>query len=247
MATPDLKRRADLRALLTGFAERAERVPVMADIADAMSLSPREVRRQMALLVSEGALTVERRGAGMSQSLRVVLPGGVLASQWSPTWEPRGESRTGTRRVLALLTDVARTGGVVPTNKEIAAQLGLGRGAVQSSLNNLASIGRIIIHRTGCSHDGTRQVEIDGMLSAASPRSGVASTSRSRAVPAVIAGMDPPRPNQPVVARRLPRCPMCELPAGHHLCGHGWNGLTTRAQRRMIATAAGLYGRGVPT
>lgn len=243
MRGPDLQRRAELLALVTGFAERAERVPVMADLALRLDLAPREVRRQMMLLEKDGSLTVERRGSGMSQSLRIILPGGVLASAWSPTWEPKGESRTGTRRVLALLTEAAQTGGAVPTNKEIAAMLGLGRGAVQSSLNNLASIGRIKIHRTGGSHDGTRQVEIDGMRSAASPRSPAPVARGERAVPNVIAGMDPPRPNQPIVARRLPRCPMCELPAGHHLCRHGWNGQTTRGQRRMIATAAGLYGR----
>lgn len=241
MGAPDLQRRADLLALLSGYAERAERVPVTAELGLRLNLTAREIRRQMMLLEKDGALMVERRGSGMSQTLRVVLPGGVLASAWSSTWEPKGENRTGTRRVLALLTEAARTGGVVPTNKDIAAQLGLGRGAVQSSLNNLAAIGRIKIHRTGESHDGTRQVEIDGKFSAASPRTSTPAPRRERAVPVVVAGMDPPRPDQPIVAHRLARCPRCEMPAGHHLCSHGWNGQTTRGQRRMIAEAAGYF------
>lgn len=37
------------------------------------------------------------------------------------------------------------------------------------------------------------------------------------------------------------RCPFCELPPGHADCRHGWNGLTTRAQRRAIAAAAGDF------
>lgn len=49
----------------------------------------------------------------------------------------------------------------------------------------------------------------------------------------------PARPDQPLSPRQLPRCPYDELPAGHRLCRHGWNGLTTMAQRAMIAAAAG--------
>jgi hypothetical protein len=35
------------------------------------------------------------------------------------------------------------------------------------------------------------------------------------------------------------RCPFCEMPPGHALCRHGWDGMTTRGQRRMIAESLG--------
>ena len=115
---------------------------------------------------------------------------------------------------------------------------------MQTTLNNLMPSGRLAVHRTGTARDGTRQFEIDGYRTAASPRSiDPAPRTAPRAAPTVIAGFDPPRPEQPLIARRLPRCPFCEMPARHRLCRHGWNGITTRAQRTQIAMAAGHFGR----
>ena len=150
---------------------------------------------------------------------------------------------TGTRRVLDYLTEAAQRGGVVPPNAAIAKALGMGPGVVHSALNNLAATGRIKVHRWGSTRKGHRQFEIDGRMTALSPRSGTAAAAPPRVVPNIVAGGEPKRPVQPVLPRRLPRCPYCEMPAGHHLCRHGWNGITTRAGRRIIAIAAGLHGK----
>lgn len=242
MAAPrDEARAAAVLALFTGFAERAEVVPPLAELGERIGHPARIVRWEMLALEKAGAIIVERKGAGMAQQIRIILPGGVLASQWSPTWRPKGDSRTGTRRVMALLADAARAGAAVPSNAAIAGQLGMTSATVHSALNNLAAAGRIVIHRSGTSHSGNRQFEIDGHRTAWSPRSGTPAPPQPRSVPNIIAGGEPKRPDQPIVARRLPRCPYCELPAGHHLCRHGWNGMTTRAARRAIAFAAGLF------
>lgn len=244
MATPrDLNRSAEVLTMLLGFAERAEVVPPMSELGARLGVAGRIMRWEMQQLERAGAFVVERQGSGMAQQIRIVLPGGVLASQWSRAWEPKGDSRTGTRQVLTLLGEAVRKGAVVPPNAAIAKTLGMSPGMVHSALNNLSATGRITVHRMGTTRGGQRQFEIEGKRSAWSPRSGAVTPAPPRVVPNIIAGGEPKRPNQPVIAKRLPRCPFCELPAGHHLCGHGWNGITTRAQRRMIATAAGFHGK----
>ncbi|WP_411340335.1 hypothetical protein V6U71_21595 [Sphingopyxis sp. J-6] len=59
---------------------------------------------------------------------------------------------------------------------------------------------------------------------------------RSGGGPAVyVSTIDPPmRETAPVSTR----CPRCELPPGHALCAHGWDGVMTRMQRRDAQAAA---------
>lgn len=48
---------------------------------------------------------------------------------------------------------------------------------------------------------------------------------------------------EPKAALRAPvnlRCPLCNLPPDHAECAHGWNGQTTRRERRSILIESGV-------
>lgn len=236
---PDMDRRAAVLAAVRVHAECGTVVPIASAVATSLGLNKREYRRQLALLERDGALAIERRGSGLGQALRIVLPGGVLASAWSPTWEPRdGAPGSSTRRILALITDAAQAGAPAPTNGELAAMVGVDAGHVQSAIANLAYARKLTVERDGTAHAGTRVFVVGAWRSAPGSRRGDTSRATERAEPATVA-TEPKRPVQPLIARRLPRCPFCELPADHHLCRHGWNGMTTRGQRAAIAGEVG--------
>jgi hypothetical protein len=140
------------------------------------------------------------------------------------------------RALIVALIKLAKAGETMPSNMALGAQLGCCAEAVSRQLLIQEREGALVIEKRGKTFGLQRRVTIvEADLSTApikdralTPRQRERFTYASHPVP-----KSPPVPEELRVERT--RCPMCELPPGHTLCAHGWDGQTTKVQRRDMA------------
>lgn len=154
--------------------------------------------------------------------------------------------------ILAAVVD-ALAGLPCPQNQMLGRLSGLTVGQIDVALARGVAAGRL---RRDVRRRSRRLVVLDGAGKAVSAtaysRSGGGSLPAARCelakVAARAAGGNPVEDGAPLVTARPShddaprtnnlRCPRCNLPPDHGECRHGWNGATTRAERRAIAMAA---------
>lgn len=123
--------------------------------------------------------------------------------------------------------------------RDIAAGADVGVSTVESLMARWKAIGFVRVLRRGGAFCVTRW-RFDGALSdAAAACTSVHPNHGGYTRPGAAArgAADGGGPPLPALAPVQTRCPFCEMPPGHALCRHGWDGMTTRAARRDMMLA----------
>lgn len=143
--------------------------------------------------------------------------------------------------LIALLTKLAKAGAMMPSNMALGAELNCCAEAISRLLLIHEREGTLIIEKRGKTFGLRRRVTIVATNLSTAPIEDRVPTRRERerfTYNSHPAPKSPPVPEELRVERD--RCPRCELPPHHAECRHGWNGLTTRQQRRAIAGELGV-------
>lgn len=236
-------REGEILAILREIAVDGVATIAMADLAKRHGVTPRRVWAVMWALRNRGLVTTVVRG---SRS-RATTCGVDMVTEIRTGFLPRGGTTAGLSgseadasraAQIALLIDFIErhAGQPCPSNRQIAAALHLTMGRVDTLLSQAVFRGQVV--RT--TEDNRRTLIVVASGAATLPSAQYAGTA-PRDTPAV------PMIDRAAIERQLDelrvvrdRCPCCEMPPGHALCAHGWDGRTTKAQRRDMALSAML-------
>ncbi len=235
-------REAQIFAILREMAVDGVTTVAMRDLAARVDVTPRRVWAVMSGLRNRGLISPIVRG---SRS-RATTCGVDMATEILTGFLPRGGSAAGVAGseadlsraehialLVALIEDHA--GRSCPSNRQIAAALHLTLGRVDTLLSQAAYSGDII----RVTEENRRTLIVVATGKATLPSEPPSGQPRAQ--------FDVPTKDRAGIERQLDelrvvrdRCPRCEMPPGHALCAHGWDGRTTSAQRRDMAFSAQL-------
>ena len=254
------RRQADMLKLLQARAEGGVVEAMTADLARALGLQTAGASCILTALAQSGLIEQLVR-ASRSRPGRWRIPAEPVIEANRPRGpepsapaakaaRPRGVTAGAAAAPLLFDWIAARLdddGTIEMGTHAMAAGVGVGVSTVEHLLARWKAIGAVRVLRRGGPFAVSRWRFDVGLRDLAAGCTAVhpnkrgamrtAGASRGQAL-----GAEPPL-RAPAAPRT--RCPFCEMPPGHALCRHGWNGTTTRGQRRMIAEGAGVVRAGV--
>ena len=239
-------READVFSLLCRRAVNGEVTILLAEVATAMSVSERAVWAVMRALRDRGLLTSRRRGNRNRPSIYDIRTDIVVQSGYLPRGGVKagtsGDERDASRaaEVAALLAIVAaHEGQPCPTNSAMAAAIHVTPFRIETLLSQAIAGGQLVRDWEGRAR--RLIVVATGAATGFATIAGRSLEQRDSILYAArrVADIEAQRAEED--ARRVirDRCPFCEMPPGDAGCRHGWDGRTTRGQRRDMAIAAG--------
>lgn len=238
---------AQLLQAMQARAQVGEVRAMTAELANDIGLITRNASCVLRSLTEAGLVeTIEVPSRSKPGRWRIVTDTVVAASR------PRGPvpARVAARHVAVapMLFDwitarIEKDGTIEMGTRTMADGVGIGVSTVETLLARWKAIGAVRVLRRGGPWAVTRwrfdiaQRDLAAACTAVHP-SKTGSIRNEGASRGQANGAEP--------AMRAPgairtRCPFCEMPPGHALCSHGWDGATTRSQRRLIAENAGIF------
>ncbi|MFN7028411.1 MAG: hypothetical protein ACK4PC_03500 [Sphingopyxis sp.] len=141
--------------------------------------------------------------------------------------------------LLDLIERIAAEGQEMPRDARLAKALGASAAGINRALHALADNGHIRVEAKGRTIGTRRRVTVVRSGATTAPIDAIAkpdlAAERRAILPHLVMPGPPVREELRVVRDR---CPFCNLPPQHGACRHGWDGQTTRAQRRDAAIMA---------